>query len=87
MSEPLNKRWKRFVLSEGNKPSVGVWVQTLSDNLNLFRAKTMQESKRIESMKFQLNEIKKSCVRLQKENQILKEENEILLQEKKENER
>lgn len=87
MSEFLNKRWKRFIISEGDKPGVGVWIQTLSDNLNLFRAKTQQESKRIQSMKFQLNEIKKSCVRLQKENQTLREENELLLQEKKENEK
>ena len=45
----------------------------------------MKESKRLEIMRHQLNEIRKGANRLLRENKILQEEN-LLLQEKQQNE-
>lgn len=85
MINSFNKCWKQFILNEGSGPDVSVWVQSLKDNINLMRPRSTRENKRVELMKYQLNEIRKATNRLQSENQILQEENQ-LLQEKKQNE-
>ena len=84
MSKSLNRRWKEFILNEGITPDVGVWLQSLKENIGMLRAHSMKENKRIELMRHQLNEIRKGTNRLLRENQILQEENKIL-QEKKDN--
>ena len=85
MFNSFNKCWKQFILNEGVSPDIDVWVQSLKDNLNLIRPRSTRESKRVELMKHQLNEIRKGSNRLVRENKILQEEN-ILLQEKKQHE-
>jgi len=82
MINSFNKCWKQFILNEGSGPDISVWVQSLKDNLNLIRPRSTRESKRVELMKHQLNEIRKGTNRLVRENQTLQEENQ-LLQEKK----
>jgi hypothetical protein len=84
MINSFNKYWKQFILNEGVGPDIGVWVQSLKDNLNLIRPRSTREGKRVELMKHQLNEIRKGTNRLVRENQTLQEENQ-LLQEKKQN--
>ena len=84
MINSFNKCWKQFILNEGVGPDIGVWVQSLKDNLNLIRPRSTREGKRVELMKHQLNEIRKGTNRLVRENQTLQEENQ-LLQEKKQN--
>ena len=84
MINNFNKVWKRFVLNESHGPNVGVWVQSLKDNLGLLRPHSVKESKRIELMSHQLNEIRKATNRLEREITILQEENQIL-QEKQHN--
>ena len=82
----FNKTWKQYIISEGvSTPDVGVWLQSLRENLNMLRPRSVKEGKRIELMKHQLNEIRRSTSRLQREMKFLQEENQ-LLQEKKENE-
>tara|TARA_Y100000296_G_C5096058_1_gene217425 strand:- start:226 stop:507 length:282 start_codon:yes stop_codon:yes gene_type:complete len=85
MLDSLNKRWKQFLLNERYGPEVGVWVQSLKDNINMLRPRSVKEDKRLQLMKHQLNEIRKATNRLQREMKVLQEENQ-LLQEKQQNE-
>jgi hypothetical protein len=78
MINDLNSRWKEFILNEGVTPDISVWVQSLKESLGMIKPRSMRESKRIELMKHQLNEIRKASNRLQRENQILQEENQLL---------
>ena len=81
MINSLNRRWKEFVLNEGVTPDISVWLQSLKESMGMIRPRSMKESKRVELMSHQLNEIRKAASRLLRENQILQEENQ-LLQEK-----
>ena len=85
MINNFNKDWKQYILNERVHPDTSVWVQSLKDNLGMLQPRTVRESKRVELMKYQLNEIRKGTLRLQNEVKILQEENQ-LLQETKDNE-
>jgi len=78
MINDLNSRWKEFLLNEGVTPDISVWVQSLKESLGMIKPRSMRESKRIELMKHQLNEIRKASNRLQRENKTLQEENQLL---------
>ena len=78
MKQSLNQRWKQFLLNEGSVPDISVWIQSLKENINMVRPRSIKESKRVELMKHQLNEIRKGSNRLQRENKILQEENQLL---------
>ena len=84
MIKSLNRRWKEFILNEGVAPDISVWLQSLKENISMLRPRSMKESKRLEIMRHQLNEIRKGANRLLRENKILQEEN-LLLQEKQQN--
>lgn len=85
MENNLNKQWKQYILNEGIRPDISVWVQSLKETLNMLNPRSVKESKRVELMKYQLNEIRRASNRLQHEIKVLQEENQIL-QEKKQNE-
>ena len=82
MKNSFNKFWKSYILNEGASPDIGVWIQSLAENLSLLKPQSVKESKRVEAMRHQLNEIRRCTRRMQKEMKILQEENK-LLQEKK----
>ena len=84
MINGLNKPWKQFILNEGRGPDITVWLQSLNDNLNLLRPKSVRESKRVELMKHQLKEIRRASNRLHSEVVRLEEENKLLQEEKNE---
>jgi len=84
MINGLNKRWKQFILNEGAGPDITVWLQSLNDNLNLLRPRSVRESKRVELMKHQLKEIRRASNRLHSEVVRLEEENKLLQEEKNE---
>ena len=84
MRNSFNRFWKSYILNEGVEPDVGVWIQSLSENLSLLRTKSIKEGKRVEAMKHQLVEIRRCVRRLEKDMRALQEENK-LLQEKKSN--
>ena len=84
MINGLNKRWKQFILNEGAGPDITVWLQSLNDNLNLLRPRSVRESKRVELMKHQLREIRRASNRLHSEVARLEEENQLLQEEKNE---
>jgi len=78
MINSLTKRWKQFILNEGVVPDISVWVQSLKENIDMIRPRSIREGKRIELMRHQLNEVRKASNRLQRENKILQEENQVL---------
>jgi len=78
MKQSLNQRWKQFLLNEGRIPDISVWIQSLNENINMVRPRSIKEGKRVELMKHQLNEIRKASNRQQRENKILQEENQVL---------
>ena len=78
MINDLNSRWKEFILNEGVTPDISAWVQSLKESLGMIKPRSVRESKRIELMKHQLNEIRKASNRLQLENRTLHEENQLL---------
>tara|TARA_R100000149_G_C5783924_1_gene78566 strand:- start:64 stop:528 length:465 start_codon:yes stop_codon:yes gene_type:complete len=82
MKNSFNKFWKSYILNEGASPDIGVWIQSLAENLSLLKPQSVKESKRVEAMRHQLSEIRRCTRRMQKEMKILQEENK-LLQEKK----
>ena len=84
MINGLNKRWKQFILNEGRGPDITVWLQSLNDNLNLLKPRSVRESKRVELMKHQLKEIRRASNRLHSEVVRLEEENQLLQEEKNE---
>ena len=84
MINGLNKRWKQFILNEGYGPDITVWLQSLNDNLNLFKPRSVRESKRVELMKHQLKEIRRASNKLHSEVIRLEEENQLLQEEKNE---
>ena len=74
----LDRRWKQFILNEGNAPDISVWLQSLRENINMMRPRSIKEGKRIELMKHQINEIRKASNRILRENKLLQEENQVL---------
>jgi regulator of replication initiation timing len=81
MSFSFNKIWKQFIL-EGKNPDISVWLQSLKDNLDLLKPRSVREGKRVSVMKHQINEISKATNRLIKENHMLQEENKLLQETK-----
>ena len=84
MINDLNNRWKQFILNEGSGPDITAWLQSLNDNLNLLKPKSIREIKRVELMKHQIREIRRASNRLHSEVVRLEEENKLLQEEKNE---
>jgi len=85
MKVDLNKITKRFMLNEAVGPDINSWIQSLKENLGLFKSRSVSESRRVELMKHQLAEVRRAVRRMQNEVVRLEEENKTLL-ESKENE-
>ena len=56
--------------------------ESLKDNLDLLKPRSVREGKRVSVMKHQINEISKATNRLIKENHMLQEENKLLQETK-----
>jgi len=84
MKVDLNSLTRNFILSEGTGPTMSSWIQALSENIGAFKPRTLSEERRIEVMKHQLRELRRSSRRMQ-ENLTRLEEQVTLLQEDKEN--
>lgn len=78
MIKDFHSIWKDYFLNEGVTPDISVWIQSLRENIGLINPRSIKETKRLELMKHQLNEIRKASNRLQRENQMLQEENKLL---------
>ena len=84
MKNSLNSITRNFILGEGQGPTINSWIQALSENVGAFKPRTISEERRIEVMKHQLRELRRSSRRMQ-ENLTRLEEQVTLLQEDKEN--
>jgi hypothetical protein len=71
-----------FILNEGSGPTINTWIQGLLENVAAFKTRTVSESRRIELMKHQLREIRRSARRMNEEISILKETVQVLEEDK-----
>ena len=80
----FNSLTRRFLLNEGTGPTINSWIQALSENVNALKPRSLSEERRIEVMKHNLRELRRSSRRMQE--QITKLEEQVtILQEDKEN--
>ena len=88
----LNDLTRDFILNEGERKSAPMkaWIQALEENLLKMEARSQTEARRIEIMKEQIKEVKRSARKLEERLFLMEEENiklqeqVNLLQEKKE---
>ena len=84
MNSFLNKITKQFILNEGKAPPFQVWIQSLQDNLNSLRPKTVADKRRIDLMKHQLTELRRITRRMDEQIKKLEEEVKFLQENKNE---
>jgi len=82
----LNNLTKRFILTEGQAPTINSWLQGLTDNIKSLRPSTVTDSRRVEVIKHQITELRRCSRRMQEEINGLKEQ-VLLLQENKSDEK
>ena len=83
MKDLLNKITKNFLLNEGKAPPFQVWIQSLQDNLSSLRPNTVADKRRIDLMKHQLTELRRTTRRMNEQIKKLEEEIVFLQEEKK----
>jgi len=74
----LNNLTKKFILSEGVAPTINSWIQALNDNIRSLNPSSVSDKRRVEVMKHQLTELKRSSRRMQEEIRFLQEQVSIL---------
>jgi len=84
MKDLLNKITKNFLINEGEAPPFHVWIQSLQDNLNSLRPKTVTDKRRIDLMKHQLTELRRITRRMDEQIKKLEEEINFLQESKNE---
>lgn len=70
-------------MNEGKGPTVNTWIQALAENINALKPRSMSEERRVELMKHQLTELKRSSRRMQEQINTLTEELNFLQEGKK----
>ena len=84
MKVDLHSLAKNFILSEGTGPTINSWIQALSENIGALKPRSLSEERRVEVMKHQLRELRRTSRRMQE--QITKLEEQVtILQEDKSN--
>jgi len=83
MKLDLNSLTRNFILNEGVTPTINSWIQALSENISSFKPRTLSEERRIEVMKHQLRELRRSSRRLQEQVNMLEEQVNVLEEDKK----
>ncbi len=79
----LHSITKAFIMNEGKGPTVNTWIQALAENINALKPRSMSEERRVELMKHQLTELKRSSRRMQEQINTLTEELNFLQEGKK----
>jgi len=82
MKIDLNSLTRNFILNEGTGPTINSWIQALSENIGAFKPRTLSEERRIEVMKHQLRELRRSSRRMQENLTRLEEQVNILQEDK-----
>jgi len=83
MKIDLNSLTRNFILSEGTGPTINSWIQALSENINALKPHSLSEERRVEVMKHNLRELRRSSRRMQEQINKLEEQVNILQEEKK----
>jgi len=79
----LNSLTRRFILNEGKVSTVNTWIQALSENINSLKPRTLSEERRIEVMKHNLAELRRSSRRMQEQINRLEEQVTVLQEDKR----
>jgi hypothetical protein len=74
----LDKLTKNFILNEGKGPTINTWIQALAENISSLKPTTVSDKRRVELMKHQLTELKRSSRRMTEELRSLQEELKFL---------
>ena len=82
MKIDLNSLTRSFILDEGKGPTIISWIQALSENINALKPHSLSEERRIEVMKHNLRELRRSSRRMQEQINKLEEQVNILQEEK-----
>jgi|TARA_Y100001938_G_C8059290_1_gene416224 SMC interacting uncharacterized protein involved in chromosome segregation len=79
----LDSLTKRFILNEGQGPTMSSWIQALTENINALKPRSMAEERRIEVMKHQMRELRRASRKMQETINRLEEQVNILQEEKR----
>ena len=74
----LDKLTKNFILNEGKGPTINTWIQALAENISALKPSTVSDKRRVELMKHQLTELKRTSRRMTEELRSLQEELKFL---------
>ena len=78
MTFDLNSLTKDFILNEGVGPTINSWIQALSENVGALKPRSLSEERRVEVMKHQLRELRRSSRRMQEQVTRLEEQVTVL---------
>jgi len=82
MKFDVNSLTRSFILSEGKDPTINSWIQALSENIGALKPRSLSEERRVEVMKHQLRELRRSSRRMQEQITTLEEQVTILQENK-----
>tara|TARA_B100001964_G_C13665660_1_gene351001 strand:+ start:216 stop:470 length:255 start_codon:yes stop_codon:yes gene_type:complete len=78
MKFDLRSLTKEFILNEGKGPTINSWIQALSENIGALKPRSLSEERRVEVMKHQLRELRRSSRRMQEQITTLEEQVTVL---------
>tara|TARA_Y100000310_G_scaffold200876_1_gene200936 strand:+ start:1355 stop:1606 length:252 start_codon:yes stop_codon:yes gene_type:complete len=78
----LDNITRRFILNEGEGPSLQSYIQSLGEALENIRPGTRRDNRRLEVAKSQLKEVKRHSRRLQERVSTLEEQVKVLEEQK-----
>jgi uncharacterized coiled-coil protein SlyX len=61
-------------MNEGKGPTINTWIQALAENIGALKPRSLSEERRVELMKHQLTELRRSSRRMQEQINTLTEE-------------
>jgi|TARA_R110002020_G_scaffold156278_1_gene338263 hypothetical protein len=74
----LHSLTKEFILNEGKGPTINSWIQALAENIGALKPRSLSEERRVEVMKHQLRELRRSSRRMQEQITTLEEQVTVL---------
>jgi chromosome segregation ATPase len=82
MKFDLRSLTRDFLVNEGKGPTVVSWIQSLAENINALKPRSLSEERRIEVMKHNLAELRRAARRMQEHITRLEEQVNVLQEEK-----
>ena len=80
MKFDFHKMMSSFIINEGESinPTINSWIQALSENIGALKPRSLSEERRVEVMKHQLRELRRSSRRMQEQVTRLEEQVTVL---------